>query len=397
MFNHLIMPPEDALHGVMARYAADKRDTKIDLGVGVYRDETGAAPIMKAVTIAEQQHIQTQDSKAYLALKGVEQFLQEMTRFVFDGQDTDHMAIIQSVGGTGGIRLAVELATMNRPGTRVFISDPTWPNHFSICHRLGVETVTYPYFDKASSSLLFDEMCSVISTANPGDVLILHGPCHNPTGQDLSKAQMQKLLEIIRERGIIPLIDAAYYGLGYELEEDLEKLRSFMAACPNAMLVMSCSKAFGLYRERTGILFVKTENSKNVHLIQRTLETIGRGNYSMAPAFGAAIVGRILADTDLRLIWRHELDEMQARIKSVRQKLFAAGRGNPILKRVVSESGIFSLLPIDEQQVAHLASEHGIYTPQSGRINLAGFKSGDEELFCHAIRDFSVSDILIAC
>ena len=386
MFNRLSMPPADALHGVMAKYAAEPRKDKIDLGVGVYRDGTGASPIMQAVREAESAHISEQETKSYMSLRGDMVFLSAMQSLAFSDNHSDRIASIQTVGGTGGIRLALTLAQQANPDNCIYIGTPTWPNHLTICEALGIRMEVFPYFDKAKQSLQFEPMLDAVRQARRGDILVLHGPCHNPTGQDLSDSQMWTLLDTANMRGVIPLIDAAYYGLGADLDADLQRLSSIVARVPSVMIVLSCSKAFGLYRERTGVLFVTTQDVENVQLVQKTLERIARATYSMPPAHGAAIVGKILSNPSLSALWREELTSMRQRIMSVRLKLMSASQGDPRLAHVQNQKGIFSLLPINEESVEALAKRHAIYMPASGRINIAGFKTGDIERFCAALK-----------
>lgn len=391
MFDTLSQPPEDALHGVMARFAKDPRYDKIDLGVGVYRDETGASPLMAAVAEAEAAHIVEQTSKSYLGLCGDERFLDAMTRLLLKGAKSDRIAVIQTVGGTGGVWLALACAKLANPETTVHIGLPTWPNHLSICAQLGLSVKTFDYFDKTRQSVLFDEMHAVASKAESGDILILHGPCHNPTGADLSAGQIAEILQTCQERGVAPLVDAAYYGLGGDIDDDLAGIRRWLESFPEAFVVLSCSKSFSLYRERTGVLFAAAENAKLAAMLQGHLELIARGTYSMPPAHGAAAVARVLSEPALEQQWRIELGAMRARIISVRAELAEVGADLPALSFIAGQKGIFSLLPINETTVGRLSSEHGVYMAQSGRINVAGFKDGDPKRFVEALRKVLVT------
>lgn len=385
MFNSLPAPPEDALHGVMARFAADKRPDKIDLGVGVYRDATGASPIMRAVTAAERSSLLSQTSKSYLPLRGDHRFLEGMRRLVLGDALEGRLASVQTVGGTGGVRLAIEIAARAKPTIKVLIGTPTWPNHLTICEMLGVEVVTFDYFDPLSQSIQFGQLEEALLSASSGDMLILHGPCHNPSGEDLNDSQLDQIIELANNRGVVLLIDAAYYGLGNDLATDFSRLAYVMENLPQAFLVLSCSKAFGLYRERTGVLFAAMPNGFETELVQSTLERIARGTYSMPPAHGANVVGRILADVELSRSWREELVEMRERVVAVRIELSETSNGDPRLAAVQRQKGIFSLLALSESEVLQLAQEHAIYMPASGRINIAGFKKGDIWRFCDAI------------
>lgn len=384
-FSSLVEPKPDALHGVMAKFQADQRPHKMDLGVGVYRDELGHSPVMKAIKAAEREILENEVSKSYLGLVGVSQFIDGMTGLLFNGAMLDRYAAIQSVGGSGGIRLAIELAIMANPHVTVHVGLPTWPNHLSICASLGVKTETFNYFDKQTQLLCVDEIFTTIERAKSGDVVILHGPCHNPTGADLSADQFLNLIGEAEKRGVIPLIDAAYYGLGNELEDDLRLMRLALEMCPQAFLVMSCSKAFGLYRERVGVLFAATPNPVQKKLVQATLEKAARSNYSMPPSHGAQAVAKVLSNNKLHKLWLTELREMRARIINVRLELSGFGAGMSVLDSINSQKGIFSLLPIDESVVDRLADEYAIFMPMSGRVNIAGIKTGDAKKLVEAL------------
>lgn len=381
----LPVPPKDALHDVMARYAADGRGDKMDLGVGVYRDATGASPIMVAVKKAEKLRLEDQTSKCYLSLRGDIGFLESMQSMVFGQQMQDRIASIQTIGGTGGIYLAINMAHRANPDLRVVVGTPTWPNHFTICEMLEIETVTYEYFDKSRQTLLFENMRNAALAARTGDVFILHGPCHNPSGEDLSDTQLKDILAILNSNGVIPLVDAAYYGLGCDLDEDLERLAHIARSVPTAMIIMSCSKAFGLYRERVGVLFITVDKLAEVQIVQNTLERIARGTYSMPAAHGASVVGRILSDVKLTAEWKEELICMKNRILGVRDRLVVASKGDPRISAVARQKGIFSLLPLTARQVDTMANDHAIYMPTSGRVNIAGFKDEDISRFYNAI------------
>lgn len=389
IFHKLDAAPEDALHGVMARYAADTRTEKMDLGVGVYRDATGASPIMEAIARSQAALLSEETSKSYLGLRGDESFLDGMTALLFpDGiKFLNSIASVQTVGGTGGIWLALQLAVMANPELTVHIGVPTWPNHISICSLNEIKYETYPYFDQKDQRLDYEAMVVALQKAGKGDVFIFHGPCHNPSGVDLSRDQFLELLSLCAQRGVIPLIDAAYYGLGNGLDEDLAGIKEALLICPESFLVMSCSKSFGLYRERVGILFASMENAAAASRVLGQMERIGRATYSMPPSHGAASVAGVLSDPELTRLWRTELGEMRMRLIGVRTELADYAREASALGEVKAQKGIFSLLPISGEHVDQLERSHGIYMPRSGRINLAGFKTGDVQRFVAALRD----------
>ena len=364
---------------------SDKRGHKIDLGVGVYRDDTGQSSVMEAIKYAELILHEEEDSKMYLGLEGVATFISEMSNFLYPQGIDDRMAAIQSVGGTGGIRLAIEITARSNPNLKVHVGVPTWPNHINICDALNIEVVTYSYLDDTQQSVNYNKIIETIVNASPGDIIVLHGPCHNPTGTDMSPEQYLNIIKVASEHGIVPLIDAAYYGLGTELEGDLKLLGEALNMCQEGFLIMSCSKAFGLYRERVGILFAATKNAQTRQIVQASLEKSARNIYSMPPAHGAHSVAKVLSTKALSTSWKLELSQMRKRVAEVRKELFLHGRGNPILDKVPHQKGIFSLLPISQSSVERFATEHAIYMPNYGRINLAGFKKGDIELFVDAL------------
>lgn len=397
MFGELPTPPEDSLHAVMDRYNADRRPQKIDLGVGVYRDSSGHSPIMRAISVGQQRLAQLENSKSYLALRGDAQFLEQMTRLTFGSERVglselpDNVAALQTVGGTGGVRLAIEVAALATPGLTVFVGTPTWPNHIGICNQLKVRCQTYPYFSVTTQQIDLDATYAALEGAKAGDVFVLHGPCHNPTGADIPSAELTRLVEVAGAKGVIPLIDAAYYGLGSDLDDDLAELAQLVLSVPRASLVLSCSKSFGLYRERTGVLFTACADVAEARVVQGTLEFIARGSYSMPPSHGAATVGLVLADSRLAADWRLELTEMRTRVRLVREQVQKASddiedSGLQTLRAVGEQKGIFSLLSLSNAEVTRLAKESAIYMPLSGRINIAGFKTGDVDAFVTALK-----------
>lgn len=385
MFESLKSPPVDALHGVMEAHAADTRDTKMDLGVGVYRDENGVSPIMRSVRAAEQRLAANAETKAYLPLRGFPPFVDAMLGLLFSDRRPDTLTAIQSVGGTGAISLSLELARKANPDLTVHIATPTWPNHQGICNRLAIPIKTFDYLDASTGEPSLPNFLTQIAAAKAGDILILHGPCHNPTGRDLEPESVQRIVSEATHRGVKCLIDAAYYGLGNPLEEDLERLRTLLTHAPDLQLVLSGSKAFGLYRDRIGILIINTVSEQSRDLVLPNLETIARANYSMPAAHGAQVIATILNDADLREDWERELGEMQARIRLIRDLIAKAAGGSEVFQRITDDKGIFSLLPLHEDQVELLAQRDGIYMPKSGRINLAGLSRSQVEPFVAAV------------
>ena len=393
MFDRFPEPIPDALHAVMARFRADTRPHKIDLGVGVYRDDSGVSPIMDAVREAELALARGGDTKAYQALAGDHCFIDAMTSLVF-GSDSalvaeGRLAAIQGTGGTGSLRIAMDLARLAAPGGRLHLGLPSWPNHASLSDAAGLELVTHRYFDVEAGMLDEASIERAAEGVEAGDLFLLHGPCHNPTGADLSPDLRRRLLTAVAERGGIPLIDAAYYGLGDGLAEDLQILREAADSVPRALIALACSKSFGLYRERTGILFAVCADSDERARVQGQMERTSRTLVSMPPAHGAAVVAAILNDARLRHSWEEELAGMRRRMLGLRAELAALENRAPMLRGVDRERGIFKMLPLSAERAAKLGRDHAIHMAPSGRINIAGLKAGDALRLAAALQSLS--------
>ena len=394
MFDRFPEPVADALHAVMARYRADPRPHKIDLGVGVYRDDSGVSPIMAAVRQAEAALVEQETTKAYQALLGDERFVTAMTSMVFGD---DHRAVlegriaaVQGTGGTGSLRIAMDLARIANPKARLHLGVPSWPNHAALAAAASLELVTHTYVDVARQTLEFDAIEAAARGAGVGDLFLLHGPCHNPTGADLSREQRGRILAILMERRAVPLIDAAYYGLGDGLEEDLATLREAATAVPRAFIAVACSKSFGLYRERTGVIFAVCASAEERARVQGQLEKTSRTLVSMPPAHGAATVALILTVPRLRDLWMQELAEMRSRMLGLRSELAALSNQVPMLRGIDEQRGIFRMLPLSPDQIDAVGREHAIHMAPSGRINIAGLKSGDAPRLAEALAAVTV-------
>ncbi|QLC23909.1 aminotransferase class I/II-fold pyridoxal phosphate-dependent enzyme [Parasphingopyxis algicola] len=385
LFMQLHLPPPDALHGITMAHAADPRLHKMDLGVGVYRNEEGYSPAMEAVKNAERILANSDGSKAYLPTRGHPEFLEGMEGLLFPSDPIDSIVSIQTVGGTGGIYLALELVRRANLDVTVHIGTPSWPNHAGICRHLGVPVREFAHCDPDSGVPSSKGYLRSLEGAKPGDLLILHGPCHNPTGRDLAFDDAVFLVREAYDRGVTCLIDAAYYGLGNRLEDDLEYLKAMLVAAPATMLIMSGSKAFGLYRDRIGILFVNCMYARGEDIVA-VLGNIARTTYSVPAAHGAQVIGTILGDPDLKSHWIGELDAMRDRINGLRDQIHQLADGAPIFSSLQAEKGIFSLLPLSSDTVTKLADTYGIYIAGSGRINLAGLSRQTVPLFVEAIR-----------
>ncbi|MEO0688666.1 MAG: aromatic amino acid transaminase [Pseudomonadota bacterium] len=387
MFENIPSPAVDPLYKVVQAFNEDERSNKVDLGVGVYKDAEGKASIMRCVAEAEADLAESRSTKAYLPQSGAPAFIEGMTDLLFGEHDRPNMARIQTIGGTGGVRLALEAAKAADPNCKAFLGVPSWPNHAAICDVLDIRVETFAYRTQDNASASLDNALEALGRANPGDILILHGPCHNPTGLDYSHIELFALLDAAASKGIVPLIDAAYYGLGSELSSDLNEMRSMLAYMPEVMLVMSCSKAFGLYRDRIGILFAKTRSRDVAGNLQAALQITARVTYSGPAAHGGEVVGHILSENKRRDDWMSELAEMRERVSGIRTRMAQLGRGLPALEAVASGKGIFAMLPLTAEDTFVLANDHAIFMPENGRVNLAGLRSEDVDRFVEAVAD----------
>jgi aromatic-amino-acid transaminase len=360
----------DALLALIRAFRDDPRPNKIDVGVGVYRDTSGQTPVFRAIKQAERRLLEMQPTKSYLGPEGDIGFFEALLPLALGrGLDRSRVSGLQTPGGTGALRLGAELIRAANPGARVFMGEPTWPNHAPIFEAAGLQTVPHPFFDVATQTIDFAGMLAALSLALPGDVLLLHGCCHNPTGADLDADQWRAIADLVAERDIFPFIDLAYQGLGEGLENDAAGMRRLLDQGSDALIAYSCDKNFGLYRERTGALMAVTSGSKSAAVVQSNLLALARANWSMPPDHGAAVTRIVLEDEGLATDWRAELETMRTRIVDVRAKLAAA---DPRLTPLLRQHGMFSMLPLSPVQVARLRDDHAVYMPGSGRINIAG-------------------------
>jgi aromatic-amino-acid transaminase len=388
MFDRIASPPPDPVYDTMRRYNLDRRPERIDLGIGVFRDELGQSPVFAAVAEAERELAGAERSKAYLPLAGDAEFLEALASLIFPNQKA-RAAVIQSTGGTAAVRLAYELVKLAHPGARIHLGLPSWPNHAAIADAVGLELRTYGYADRESAAVNFGFMLASAWSCTAGDAFILHGPGHNPTGLDLTRDQRRQVLRILEERGAVPIIDAAYWGLCDGIEADIGELRGDLSVVGEALVAISCSKAFGLYRERAGALFAFTDSPTRRSAVQASLERISRAQVSTAPAHGAAIIARILVDQRLKMLWADELSRMRSRTNALRSRLGELANEAPQLAHVSLGRGLFALLPISADDVGHLSSDHAIHLPSSGRINITGLKTGDPERLASALADLA--------
>lgn len=381
------LPPveSDSLLALIALAEADPRPEKIDVGVGVYRDGAGRTPILQVIKEAERRLVETQVSKSYLGSAGDKRFA-ELLRPILLGEHAhdDRIVGVQTPGGTGAVRLGMELIATANPNARVFVGTPTWPNHPPMIRASGLEMVEYSYYERAQSIVRFDAMMEALSTGRPGDVALLHGCCHNPTGADLDHDQWAKVTQLIVERGLIPFVDIAYQGFGRGLNEDAHGLRGILAACDEVVIAQSCDKNFSVYRDRVGSLFLKTGSRQASETAMAHVFQSAREMWSMPPDHGAAAVHIILEDEQLRVQWHVELAAMRDRINSVRQRIAAA---HPRLAFIGGQYGMFSMLPISREQVLGLRENYGIYMADSGRFNVVGMSDEQIDRFIEAVAE----------
>ena len=382
MFETLAAQPADALLALIGLHRDDPRPGKLDLGVGVYRDESGATPIMAAVKAAERVLLETRTTKSYLGPEGDLTFVDLLKPIVFGGDPGARLVGLQTPGGSGALRLGAELIARARPGARVLVGQPTWPNHAPILDATGLALVPYPFFDVATQTLDFAALTAAIDAAKPGDVVLLHGCCHNPAGADLGDDEWDELAGRLAARGVVPFVDLAYQGLGRGLDADARGTRRLIERLPEVLVAYSCDKNFGLYRERVGALYVLVREEAEVVAVKSTLAMLARINWSMPPDHGAAIVRTVLESPELTAVWREELDRMGTRVRAVRAALAAA---EPRLAYLARQQGMFSTLALTRPQIEALRVDHAVYMAGSGRINLAGLQVADVPAFVKAL------------
>lgn len=394
MFAALKPQDPDKILALMGEFRADTRQGKIDLGVGVYKDPTGLTPVMRAVKAAERRIWETETTKSYTALSGEPAYLDAMSRMVLaDTLAADRTAMLSTVGGTGAIRQAFELARMGNPDVTVHVSDPTWPNHVSMLRFMGLPFVEYRYFDAETRGVDFDGMLADLGRAKKGDLILLHGCCHNPTGANLTAEQWAAVADLLDRSGAVPLIDLAYQGFGDGLEEDAAGTRLIVSRAPDAMVAASCSKNFGIYRERTGILLTQVADGRARDLAQGAMAYLGRQTYSFPPDHGARVVQTILDDADLKADWMAELESVRRTMLDLRQQLAGELRdltGTDRFDFIARHRGMFSRLGATPEQVQRIKDEAAIYIVGDSRLNIAGLNEQTVPVLARAIVDAGV-------
>lgn len=390
MFETLEPKPADAILKLIGEHQNDPREEKVDLGVGVYRDADGNTPILNCVKKAEHWLVGTQTSKAYLGSRGDAVFCDDIEKLVFgdDAVNDDRIATVQSPGGSGALRVGAELMLRADPDVTMWVSDPTWNNHIPLMGNAGVSLQPYPYYDADQNCIRFDEMLQTLGNANRGEVVLLHGCCHNPTGMDLSREQWDQVADLVEARGLIPFIDIAYQGFAEGLEEDAYGVRLMYARVPEMIVTQSCSKNFGLYRDRVGALSFVATDAEAAKVVDSQALSLVRTIYSLPPDHGAAVVSHILNDDGLRAEWLGELDAMRERLGSMRTMLVEElNRVAPAhdFSHIERTTGMFCYLGVTPEQVAALKKDRGIYLVNSSRINVCGITAGNVRYLADSI------------
>lgn len=389
MLTNLEQQPADALLALIKLHNADPRTDKIDLGVGVYRTGQGETPVFGAIKAAEKKLVETQDSKAYLGPEGDMGFVEALMPHVF-GHDAPSLGGriegMQTPGGTGSLRLALALA--RKAGIkRIVVGNPSWPNHGQICGDLGLEVKTFRHALPEGVADM-DAVREAIAKAEKGDAILLHGCCHNPTGIDYAQGEWDEIAGLLADSPVLPILDLAYQGLGHGMEEDAYGLRRVLVAVPEALVCYSCDKNFGLYRDRVGALYVMMGEAGQLPAVISNAHALARANWSQPPDHGGAAVRLVLGDEMLTAKWLDELDQMRERMRQVRAKLAAVGQAGSIdLTPLGAQNGLFSIVPLDKEQVVAMREKHGVYMAGSGRINVAGLTMGNIDKFIDALAD----------
>ncbi|WP_162654688.1 amino acid aminotransferase [Lentilitoribacter sp. Alg239-R112] len=406
MFESLPASAPDKILALNAAYREDPRSHKLDLGVGIYKDESGNTPIMRSVQTAQNRLLTEQKTKAYLGLDGDRIFNHLITQTALgEDYDTDRVRTMQTPGGSGALRILADVLSTarahagNRTDATIWVSDPTWANHAPILKAGGLTIKTYPYFDTKTGLVRFNAMMECLKKAPEGDIILLHGCCHNPTGANLTLEQWIELSKVLVSRNLFPFVDIAYQGFGDGLEEDVAGLRYLISQVPEMTIALSCSKNFGVYCDRVGAAIILSRNSAQASLAGSLMKSTARQNYSMPPNHGAATVRMILEDQELKTGWQQELESMRTRMLDLRTALTRALRlhsNSDQFDFLATQRGMFSRLPLSPDQIDWLRSEYGIYIIGDGRINIAGLPDngpdgGLDKLALHIVNALNIN------
>ena len=389
MFESMQAAPADAILGLITEHENDPRPQKVDLGVGVFRTAEGETPVLNVVKQAEQILVDTQLSKAYIGTAGDQNFNAAMQDLTFgDSCDPERLFTIQAPGGSGSLRVAASLILRAREGANVWVSEPTWANHIPLLGGAGLNLQGYPYYDTDKHVIRIDEMLDTLAKIPPGDLVLFHACCHNPSGLDPTEEEWRAITDVVVERELVPFIDMAYQGFAKDLKADAFAVRHMAGRVPEMIVSNSCSKNFGLYRDRVGTLSVLTADAATRDTVYSQVNNVVRTIYSVPPDHGAVVVSLILNDTELKAAWRIELAEMRGRLQEMRVML------NDVLKaeapdhdfsHLVRAVGMFCFLGITPEQVQRLKQEHGVYMVDSSRINIAGITAGNVNYLAQSI------------
>lgn len=381
MFESLERLAPDAIIGLIGEYQQDPRDTKVDLGIGVYRNDQGETPVLDVVKQAERRLVESQSTKSYIGSAGPADFNEAMRDLMFAGSvENERVAMLQTPGGSGSLSVAAGVVLRARSRATLWASSPTWANHVPLLGGAGLSMKTYKYYDSDSHSLRLEAMLDSLREIPRGDLVLLHSCCHNPTGIDPNEEEWRAIADVVIERELLPLVDIAYQGFGTDLDTDAFVVRHLAERAPEMIVCNSCSKNFGLYRDRVGALLIVTQDSATREVVQSQANNYVRTIYSMPPDHGAAVVAMILNDNAMRADWRVELDQMRDRLRDMRVLLHDAlgvtvpGRD---FSHIVRAWGMFSFLGVSEEQVERLKKDHGVYMVSSSRINIAGITAGN--------------------
>ncbi|MFM2586895.1 aromatic amino acid transaminase [Vibrio sp. TBV020] len=389
MFSNLPTPVLDPILSLSVAYRNDERSNKVDLGIGVYKNSAGETPVMKAIQLAQDVVVANQKTKSYVGLAGCEEFNQSMIDLLLTGTSAmDRVAAIQTPGASGALRMLGDLMKVAQPDTTVWISNPSYVNHKPVMEAAGLKVKFYHYFSPETKQVDTAKMLEDLSQAGPSDVVLLHGCCHNPTGADIDFEAWQEITALSQKNGFTPFVDIAYQGFGDGLEEDAKGLRYMADNVEEMLITTSCSKNFGLYRERTGAAIVVGQNQKDVGNAKGKLLTLARSTYTMPPDHGAALVKTILQNQELTSVWKQELSEMQQRLLNLRQTLCNELRNTHNTSQfdfIESHKGMFTVLGFTQDQMTQLREEYGIYGVGDGRINIAGLTEKDIPYVAEAI------------
>ena len=392
LFSSVEMAPRDPILGLNEQYAADTNPQKVNLGVGVYFDDNGKLPLLQCVQAAEKAMMDKPTPRGYLPIDGIAAYDNAVKALVF-GADSQvvtsgRVATVQAVGGTGGLKIGADFLKRLNPQAKVLISDPSWENHRAIFQNAGFEVASYRYYDAANRAIDFDGMIADLNAAAAGTVVVLHACCHNPTGYDITAAQWDKVIEVVKAKNLVAFLDMAYQGFGHGIAEDGAVIGKFIAAGLNIFVSTSFSKSFSLYGERVGALSVVATDKEEASRVLSQLKVVIRTNYSNPPTHGGAVVAAVLNNPELRALWEKELGEMRVRIKEMRQKLVdglkAAGVKQD-MSFITTQIGMFSYSGLSKDQMVRLRSEFGVYGTDTGRMCVAALNSKNIEHVCASI------------